>query len=77
MATNKDTEQRCTLPELKETEKETVNVAEILRDYKENEIILYTTMYGNAFFKGITREGVIKSSRARTQSMSCLTQAEG
>lgn len=59
MATNKNPEQRCTLPELKETEKEPVNVAEILRDYKPNEIILYTTMFGNAFFKGITREGVI------------------
>lgn len=59
MATNKDTEQCCTLPELKKTEKETVNVAEILRDYKENEIILYTTMYGNAFFKGFTRDGGI------------------
>lgn len=57
MATNKDTEQCCTLPELKETEKETVNVAEILRDYKPNEIILYTTMLGNAFFKGFTRDG--------------------
>lgn len=57
MATNKDTEQRCTLPELKETEKETINIAEILRDYKENEIILYTTMLGNAFFKGFTRDG--------------------
>lgn len=57
MATNKDTEQCCTLPELKETEKETINVAEILRDYKENEIILYTTMLGNAFFKGFTRDG--------------------
>lgn len=57
MATNKDTEQCCTLPELKETEP--VNVAEILRDYKENEIILYTTMYGNAFFKGFTRDGGI------------------
>lgn len=63
MATNKDTEQCCTLPELKETKKETVNVAEILRDYKENEIILYTTMFGNAFFKGITREcGIILES---------------
>ena len=59
MATNKDTEQCCTLPELKETEKEPVNVAEILRDYKPNEIILYTTMYGNAFFKGFTRDGGI------------------
>ena len=59
MATNKDTEQRCTLPELKEQEKGFVNVAEILREYKENEIILYTTMFGNAFFKGITREGGI------------------
>ena len=57
MATNKDTEQCCTLPELKETEKETINIAEILRDYKPNEIILYTTMYGNAFFKGFTRDG--------------------
>lgn len=57
MATNKDTEQCCTLPELKETEKEPVNVAEILRDYKPNEIILYTTMLGNAFFKGFTRDG--------------------
>lgn len=57
MATNKDTEQCCTLPKLKETEKETVNVAEILRDYKENEIILYTTMLGDAFFKGFTRDG--------------------
>lgn len=57
MATNKDTEQCCTLPKLKETEP--VNVAEILRDYKENEIILYTTMYGNAFFKGFTRDGGI------------------
>ena len=55
MATNKDTEQCCTLPELKETEP--VNVAEILCDYKENEIILYTTMLGNAFFKGFTRDG--------------------
>lgn len=55
MATNKDTEQCCTLPKLKE--KEPVNVAEILRDYKANEIILYTTMYGNAFFKGFTRDG--------------------
>lgn len=59
MATNKDTEQRCTLPKLKETEKEPVNVAKILRDYKENEIILYTTMFGNAFFKWVTREGGI------------------
>lgn len=57
MATNKDTEQCCTLPELKETEKENVNVAEILRDYKPNEIILYTTMYGNAYLKGFTRDG--------------------
>lgn len=57
MATNKDTEQCCTLPELKETEKETINIAEILRDYKPNEIILYTTMLGNAFFKGFTRDG--------------------
>ena len=59
MATNKDIEQCCTLPELKETEKETINIAEILRDYKPNEIILYTTMYGNAFFKGFTRDGEI------------------
>lgn len=57
MATNKDTDQCCTLPELKETEKEPVNVAEILRDYKENEIILYTTMFGNAYLKGFTRDG--------------------
>lgn len=57
MATNKDTEQCCTLPKLDETKKEHVNVAEILRDYKENEIILYTTMFGNAFFKGFTRDG--------------------
>lgn len=57
MATNKDTEQCCTLPKLKETEEELVNVAEILRDYKPNEIILYTTMFGNAFFKGFTRDG--------------------
>lgn len=57
MATNKDTEQRCTLPELNETEKEPVNVAEILRDYKPNEIMLYTTMFGNAFLKGFTRDG--------------------
>ena len=55
MATNKDTEQCCTLPKLKE--KEPVNVAEILRDYKPNEIILYTTMYGNAYVKGFTRDG--------------------
>ncbi len=57
MATNKDTEQCCTLPKLEETEKEPVNIAEILRDYKPNEIILYTTMLGNAFFKGFTRDG--------------------
>lgn len=57
MATNKDIEQCCTLPKLEETEKETINIAEILRDYKENEIILYTTMLGNAFFKGFTRDG--------------------
>lgn len=57
MATNKDTEQCCTLPELKETEKENVNVAEILRDYKPNEILLYTTMYCNAYLKGFTRDG--------------------
>ncbi len=59
MATNKDTEQCCTLPVKKEKEKETINIAEILRDYKENEIILYTTMYGKAFFKGFTRDGGI------------------
>lgn len=59
MATNKDTEQFCTLPKLKKTEKETVNVAEILRDYEPNEILLYTTMYGNAFFKGFNGEGEI------------------
>lgn len=57
MATNKDTEQFCTLPKLKKTEKELVNVAEILRDYKEREIILYTTMYGYVYFKGITSDG--------------------
>lgn len=57
MATNKEVEQHYTLPVKKETEKESVNVAEILRDYKENEIILYTTMLGNAFFKGFTRDG--------------------
>ncbi len=57
MATNKDTEQCCTLPELKEAEKETINIAEILRNYKPNEIILYTTMFGNAFFKGFMRDG--------------------
>lgn len=63
MATNKDTEQCCTLPKLKE--KEPVNVAEILRDYKPNEIILYTTMFGKAFFKGFTRDGsgiILKST---------------
>ena len=59
MATNKEVEQHYTLPVKKETEKESVNVAEILRDYKPNEIILYTTMYGNAFFKGFTRDGGI------------------
>lgn len=59
MATNKEVEQHYTLPVKKETEKEPVNVVEILRDYKENEIILYTTMFGNAFFKGITSKGVI------------------
>ena len=57
MATNKDIEQCCTLPKLEETEKELVNVAEILRDYKDKDIILYTTMLGNAFFKGFTRDG--------------------
>lgn len=57
MATNKEVEQYYTLPVKKETEKETINIAEILRDYKENEIILYTTMLGNAFFKGFTRDG--------------------
>lgn len=57
MATNKEVEQHYTLPVKKETEKETINIAEILRDYKENEIILYTTMLGNAFFKGFTRGG--------------------
>lgn len=59
MATNKEVEQHYTLPVKKETEKETINIAEILRDYKENEIILYTTMYGNAYFKGFTRDGGI------------------
>lgn len=57
MANNNEVKQFCTLPKLKETEKETVNVAEILRDYKPNEIILYTTMYGNAYLKGFTRDG--------------------
>lgn len=57
MATNKEVEQHYTLPVKKETEKEPVNVAEILRDYKPNKIILYTTMFGNAFFKGFTRDG--------------------
>lgn len=57
MTTNKDTEQCCTLPKLKETEDELVNVAEILRDYKPNEIILYTNMFDNVFFKGFTRDG--------------------
>ena len=57
MATNKEVEQHYTLPVKKETEKEPVNVAEILRDYKANEIILYTTMYGDAFLKGFTRDG--------------------
>lgn len=70
MATNKDTEQRCTLPELKETEKENVNVAEILREYKENEIILYTTMFGNAFFKWVTREGGIILESTNTVDIS-------
>ena len=59
MANNNEVEQCCTLPKLEETEKELVNVAEILREYKPNEIILYTTMYGNAFFKGFTRDGGI------------------
>lgn len=57
MATNKEVEQHYTLPVKKETEKETINIAEILRDYKPNEIILYTTMFGNAFFKGFMRDG--------------------
>lgn len=68
MATNKDTEQYCTLPELKETEP--VNVAEILREYKENEIILYTTMFGNAFFKWVTREGGIILESTNTVDIS-------
>lgn len=59
MATNKEVEQHYTLPVKKETEKEPVNVAEILRNYKPNKIILYTTMFGNAFFKGFTRDGGI------------------
>lgn len=59
MATNKDTEQCCTLPKSEETEKELVDVAEILRDYKEREIILYTTMYGYAYFKGFTSDGSV------------------
>ena len=70
MATNKDTEQCCTLPELKETEKEPVNVAEILRDYKANEIIIYTTVYGNAFLKGFTRDGGIILESTNTVDIS-------
>lgn len=70
MTTNKDTEQFCTLSKLKETEKETVNVAEILLDYKENEIILYTTMFGNAFFKWVTREGGIILESTNTVDIS-------
>lgn len=57
MATNKEIEQHYTLPVKKETEKETINIAEILRDYKPNEMILYTTMFGNALFKGFMRDG--------------------
>jgi hypothetical protein len=59
MATNKEVEQHYTLPVKKETEKEPVNIAEILRDYADERIMLYTTMYGNAFFKGFTRDGGI------------------
>lgn len=70
MATNKEVEQCCTLPELKETEKETINIAEILRDYKENEIILYTTMLGNAFFKWVTRKGGIILESTNTVDIS-------
>lgn len=70
MATNKDTEQCCTLPELKEQKKGFVNVAEILREYKENEIILYTTMFGNAFFKWVTREGGIILESTNTVDIS-------
>ena len=65
MAINKEVEQHYTQPVKKETEKEPVNVAEILRDYKPNKIILYTTMFGNAFFKGFTRDGsgiILKST---------------
>lgn len=57
MANKNEVKQCCTLPELKEAEKETINIAEILRNYKPNEIILYTTMFGNAFFKGFMRDG--------------------
>ena len=67
MPTNKEVEQH-TLPIKKE--KEPVNIAEILRDYKENEIILYTTMYGNAFLKGITREGGIILESTNTVDIS-------
>lgn len=66
MANNNEVKQCCTLPELKEKEKENVNVAEILRDYKPNEIILYTTMYGKAFFIGFTRSGAIILENANT-----------
>lgn len=70
MANNNEVEQHYTLPVKKETEKETINIAEILRDYKENEIILYTTMFGNAFFKGITSKGGIILESTNTVDIS-------
>lgn len=70
MTTNKEVEQHYTLPVKKETEKETINIAEILRDYKENEIILYTTMLGNAFFKWVTRKGGIILESTNTVDIS-------
>lgn len=72
MATNKDAEQCSTLPKLKETDEELVNVAEILQDYKEKEIMLYTTMYGNAFFKGFTSDGGIILENVNTIISGCL-----
>lgn len=70
MANNNEVEQHYTLPVKKETEKKTINIAEILRDYKENEIILYTTMFGNAFFKGITSKGGIILESTNTVDIS-------
>lgn len=70
MANKNEVKQCCTLPELKKTEP--VNVAEILRDYnyKENEITLYTTVYGNAFLKGFTRDGGIILESTNTVDIS-------